>query len=84
MGKDFCARFGPWALVAGAAEGLGAEFARELAACGLNLVLVDLNRENLERVATELRTSFAVEVIPLHQDLAAPEAAATLAAAPVR
>lgn len=81
MGKDFCARFGPWALVAGAAEGLGAEFARELAARGLNLVLVDLNREKLERVATELRTSFAVEVIALHQDLAAPEAAATIASA---
>ncbi len=81
MTKDFCAQFGPWALVVGAAEGLGAEFARELAARGLNLVLVDLNRENLERIAQELRTTFVVEVIAVHQDLAAPEAAATIAAA---
>ena len=33
------ARYGPWAVVAGGSEGVGAEFARLLAESGVNLVL---------------------------------------------
>jgi len=40
MNEKFCARYGPWALVAGASVGLGAEFARQLAARGLDVLLV--------------------------------------------
>ena len=41
-------RFGPWALIAGASKGLGAEYADQLAAQGLNLVLVArANRMNV-------------------------------------
>ncbi len=34
------ARCGPWALVSGASSGMGAEFARQLGALGLNVILV--------------------------------------------
>ncbi|MFY1669246.1 SDR family NAD(P)-dependent oxidoreductase [Plantactinospora sp. WMMB334] len=32
-------QFGPWAVVTGASSGIGREFARQLAACGLNVVI---------------------------------------------
>jgi uncharacterized protein len=45
---SFHSRFGPWALVAGASTGLGAEYSHQLAAKGLNLVLVARNEIRLQ------------------------------------
>ncbi|BDN83307.1 hypothetical protein NJB1907Z4_C35220 [Mycobacterium pseudoshottsii] len=33
-------KYGPWVVIAGGSEGVGAEFARQLAGGGLNLVLI--------------------------------------------
>ncbi|WP_194166316.1 SDR family oxidoreductase [Mycolicibacterium sp. P9-22] len=55
---------GGWAVVTGAARdvGLGYAFARQLAAEGLNLILVDVLDDELSTRAEELRSEFGVEV----------------------
>src|SRR5579871_80435 len=66
---DFRARYGTWALVAGASEGLGAEYATQLAAMGLNLVLIARRKELLEQLGAQLIREHAVEVRTLPLDL---------------
>ena len=65
----------PVALITGASAGLGAEFARQLAARGQRLVLAAHRTERLEALAADLGNARAVTV-----DLAAPGAAARLIA----
>jgi short-subunit dehydrogenase len=78
---EFYQRYGPWALVAGASEGLGQAYAHVLAERGLNLVTLGRRAEPLERDAALLRRRHRVEVRPLPLDLAAPDLAAQIAAA---
>ncbi len=66
---DFRAKYGPWVLVAGASEGLGAEYATQLAARGLNLVLIARRKELLEQLGAQLACEHAIEVRPLPLDL---------------
>ena len=66
---SFSQRYGPWALVAGASEGIGASYARGLARRGLNLVLVARRREPLERFADGVRAEFGVETRCVEGDL---------------
>jgi short-subunit dehydrogenase len=61
-------KYGPWALVIGGSEGVGAEFARQLAADGFKLVLVARKPGPLEELAGELRGRGA-EVRTLSADL---------------
>jgi uncharacterized protein len=75
---NFRARYGRWALVAGGSEGIGAEFARQLAARGLHLVLVARREEALGQLAEEIRAGSGVEVRCLALDLADPEAPAAV------
>lgn len=71
--KDFRRRYGPWALVAGASEGLGAEFARTLARRGLDLILVARRQERLETLRDDLMSTHQVQVETLPLDLASAE-----------
>ena len=52
--------YGPWALVAGASEGLGAAFAELLASLGFNVVLVARRKSMLESLASGLETDHGV------------------------
>jgi len=69
------------ALVTGASAGLGAEFARQLAQRGQDLLLVARRKERLESLAHELGTAHGVRVEVLADDLEDPEAPARIEAA---
>jgi hypothetical protein len=77
----FAQRYGPAALVLGASEGLGAEFARQLAHRGLDVVLVARRAEALAQLKAELETGARRTVHTVVADLAAPSALATVTTA---
>jgi uncharacterized protein len=60
--------YGPWAVIAGGSEGVGASFADQLAAAGLHLVLIARRPGPLEETAQEVRRH-GVEVRTLALDL---------------
>jgi len=67
--NEFKEKYGSWALVTGASSGIGAEFAKQLAKKGLNLVLVARRKEILDKKAAELQDAYGVEVSPVELDL---------------
>ena len=74
----FKEKYGPYALVAGGSDGLGAAFAEAIANRGLNLVLMARNKERLEAAAARLREQYSVDVIAISADLADYEKTKTL------
>lgn len=63
-------KYGSCALIAGASEGIGAAFATQLAAAGMDLVLVARRKEPLEQFAKELIQQYGVAVDIICCDLA--------------
>jgi uncharacterized protein len=69
----FKERYGPWALVTGASAGIGAEFSRQLAAMGLNLILVARRWERIEELAGRLESTSKIRVRTIIADLSQPD-----------
>ena len=72
--QSFTEKYGPWALVAGAAEGLGKAYSIALAKRKLNLLMIDKEEGSLKKLATELENSFSVQTKTLTLNLAAKDA----------
>lgn len=72
--RPFAEKYGPWALVAGASQGVGRELARKVAAKGVNCILVARREGPLSELAELIRTESGVDCIAASIDLAAPDA----------
>ncbi len=69
----FAQRYGPRALVAGGGVGLGAEYCRQIAATGIDLLIVDRDVAALDAIASEIRGgSTGVDVVTAAIDLGQP------------
>jgi short-subunit dehydrogenase len=75
----FAEKYGPWAVVAGASDGVGAAFAEEIAQRGVNVVLLARRQATLDEVAAGINARTGVQTRTLAVDLAEAGAAATIA-----
>jgi len=65
-------RYGPWAIVTGASQGIGKGFAQELASNGYNVVLVSRTESRLKTVAEALERKHGVATRVVAADLSSP------------
>lgn len=75
---DAANQYGPWALIAGASQGVGAAFAHHLAAQGIHCVLVARRSAPLETLRDELVSQYGIDVLLVPLDLSENGAAARL------
>ena len=66
---EFNLKYGPWALVTGASDGIGSAIAEELGAGGLNLILVARSKDRLDRLAASLRSEHGIDSVAVAADL---------------
>ncbi|MDB5972185.1 MAG: family NAD(P)-dependent oxidoreductase [Hydrocarboniphaga sp.] len=78
---NFADRYGPWAVVAGASEGTGRAFARQIAALGLPCILIARREAPLAALAAEIKAESGVDCVVASVDLAAPDAFERIVAA---
>ncbi len=69
MNLEFANKYGKWALVTGASDGMGREISYGLAKRGLNVILCARRFELLVEISEDIRTRFPVEVQALSCDL---------------
>jgi short-subunit dehydrogenase len=73
---EFASRYGPWAVVAGASEGIGSAFAVEVARRGLDVVLLARRQAVLDSLAERIRAETGRDARAVAVDLSVPGAAA--------
>jgi hypothetical protein len=69
MNENLSGRYGEWAMVAGASEGIGAEFAKQLADHGFNLVLIARRESELAKKKAGLEKIVKVRTIAVDLSL---------------
>jgi len=74
------AYLGRWSLVTGASSGIGAEFARQLAARGVHCVLAARREDRLQALAKELEAAHGIRCEIIAADLSQPHAGRDLLA----
>lgn len=77
----FAARYGPWAVVLGASHGIGAAFAHELGARGVDVVMAARPDDGLDGAAAAVREAHGVQVRAVEVDLIADDMLDPLAVA---
>lgn len=68
--NTWAAKYGPWAVVTGASDGIGRESAVQLAQAGINVMLVARRVSLLEELAADLEQRFHVQALAIEADLA--------------
>lgn len=68
--KTLYGKYGPWALITGASDGIGQAFAETLAQERFNLILVARRQDRLQQLAERLAGAYPMETLCLELDLA--------------
>jgi len=76
---DFKEKYGPWAVVAGAAEGLGRSFCIGLAQRKMNIIMIDYKEESLKELSKKISSDYGIDVLPVCLDLIREDAWETIA-----
>ena len=66
--SDFSDKYGPWAVIAGASEGVGSALARQLGDLGINVVLVSRRQALLDEVAATIPAETRTVALDLSVD----------------
>ncbi len=67
--NNFLSKYGKWALITDASKGIGLEFSRQIAAKGLNVVLVARSEGKLKDLASSIETNYSVKTRIVAADL---------------
>lgn len=71
--QAWVSKYGSWAVITGASDGVGKATARHLAEVGLNLVLVARRRDVLEQISDEIIKHFNIQTLVIDADLSQPD-----------
>jgi short-subunit dehydrogenase len=71
--QDFLEKYGPWAVITGASDGIGRGIAFELARRGLNLIIIARRDEKLKALSNEIQAVSPVKIVAWAMDVSDPK-----------